>query len=88
MKDQIEHFKELNDKLKNVTEKKIRLEEQFRNKKQTLTELIKEIKDAGYDPTKLNDIIAEKEDSIKAAIKEFEEELQAVSAQLSEIEEA
>lgn len=88
MKDQIERFKELNDKLKNLSEKKIRLEEQFKNKKQTLTDLIKEIKAAGYDPTKLSEVIKEKEETLKNDISTFENELQTVSTQLAEIEEA
>jgi uncharacterized protein (UPF0335 family) len=86
MKDQIERFKELNDKLKTMSEKKIRLEENFKTKKQTLTDLVKEIKEAGYDPRNLGEVIQEKEKSLKEAISTFEQELQTVSTQLTEIE--
>jgi uncharacterized protein (UPF0335 family) len=86
MKNQIERFKELNDKLKTMSEKKIRLEENFKTKKQALTDLVKEIKDAGYDPRNLGEVILEKENSLKEAISTFEQELQAVSTQLAEIE--
>jgi uncharacterized protein (UPF0335 family) len=86
MKDQIERFKELNDKLKNLSEKKIRLEEQFRSRKQALSDLIKEIKAEGYDPTKLGEVIKEKEELLKSAIGAFEQELQTVSTQLTDIE--
>jgi len=86
MKDQIELFKELNVKLKTMSEKKIRLEENFKTKKQALTDLVKEIKDAGYDPRNLGEVIQEKENSLKTAINTFEQELQAVSTQLAEIE--
>jgi uncharacterized protein (UPF0335 family) len=86
MKDQIERFRELNDKLKTMSEKKIRLEENFKTKKQALTDLVKEIKDAGYDPRNLGEVILEKENSLKGAISTFEQELQAVSTQLAEIE--
>jgi len=86
MKDQIERFKELSEKLKNLSEKKIRLEEQFKSKKETLTGLVKEIKDAGYDPRNLGEVIKEKEESLKAAIGTFEQELQTLSTQLSGIE--
>jgi len=88
MNDQIERFKELNENLKNLSEKKIRFEEQFKTKKQSLAELIREIKEAGYDPIKLNEAIQEKETALKKAIAKFEKELQEVSSQLSEIEAA
>jgi uncharacterized protein (UPF0335 family) len=86
MKDQIELFKELSEKLKTMSEKKIRLEENFKTKKQALTDLVKEIKDAGYDPRNLGEIIQEKENSLKEAISTFELELRTVSTQLAEIE--
>jgi len=86
MKDQIEHFRELTDKLKNLSEKKIRLEEQFKSKKKNLTDLIQEIRDAGYEPKNLGSIIKEKESALKDAIENFDKELQTVSTQLSEIE--
>lgn len=86
MKDQIERFRELNDKLKGLSEKKIRLEEQYKSKKEALTNLVKEIKDAGYDPKNLGAVIKEKEESLKTAISTFEGELQKVSEQLTQIE--
>ena len=86
MKDQIEHFKGLNDQLKSLSEKKIRFEEQFKTKKQALTDLVKEIRDAGYDPRNLGEVIKEKEKALTSAISTFEKELQAVSAQLTDIE--
>lgn len=86
MKDQIERFKELSEKLKGVSERKIRLEEQYKSKKQSLTDLLTEIKNAGYDPKTLGSVIKEKEESLKSAIETFEQELQTVSTKLSEIE--
>lgn len=86
MKDQIERFRELSDKLKGLSEKKIRLEEQFKTKKQALSDLVNEIKAAGYDPRNLGEIIKEKEESLKVAISTFEGELQTVSNQLAAIE--
>jgi len=86
MKDQIERFKELSDTLKGLSEKKIRLEEQYKSKKQALSDLVKEIRDAGYDPRKLGDVIKEKEESLTKDIKSFEENLQEVSSKLAEIE--
>lgn len=86
MKDQIEQFKELNEDLKTLTEKKIRLEEQFNSKKKDLTDLVQEIKEAGYDPRKLGEVIKGKEEDLQKAIGTFEKDLQKVSEQLTEIE--
>ena len=86
MKDQIEHSKELNEDLKTLTEKKIRLEEQFNSKKKDLTDLVQEIKEAGYDPRKLGEIIKGKEEDLQKSIGTFEKDLQKVSEQLTEIE--
>lgn len=86
MKDQIERFRELSDKLKGLAEKKIRLEEQYKTKKQALSDLVKEIKDAGYDPRNLGTVIREKEESLTKDISSFENDLQEVSSKLAEIE--
>ncbi len=86
MKDQIERFRELNDMLKVLSEKKIRLEEQYKSKKEALTNLITEIKDAGFDPKNLGAVIKEKEEALKTAISSFEGELQKVSQLLSQVE--
>jgi uncharacterized protein (UPF0335 family) len=86
MKDQIENFRNLQSKLRNLSDKKIRLEEQFKTKKKDLTDLISEIREAGYDPKNLGAVIKEKESSLKVAIDSFEKDLQTVSTQLSEIE--
>lgn len=86
MKDQIERFSELKDKLKILSEKKIRLEEQFKSNKSALTDLVTEVKGAGYDPRKLGEVIKEKEESLKKNIGDFEQDLQEVSRQLTEIE--
>ena len=86
MQTEIDKFKTLSEQVKALDEKKIRLEEQYRSKKETLTELLKEIKAAGYDPTKLKETIQEKEDQLKAQIASFEEEVIKVSSLIAKIE--
>jgi uncharacterized protein (UPF0335 family) len=86
MKSEIEKFTALNQTLSDLRDKKIRLEEQFKSKKASLSELLKEIKAAGYDPTKLKEIIQEKETSLKKQIADFEQEVTKVSSALSKIE--
>lgn len=77
-------LKKTHDELKT---KKIRLEEQCKNKELELKNLIKEIKDAGYEPNELKAIIQKKETDIKEDLSKFEASLQGVSKQLSSIEE-
>lgn len=86
MDKEIERFTDLSKQLRTVEDKKIRLEEQFKTKKEALSELIKEIKDAGYDPTKLKEIIQTKEEELKKDIAAFEAELSTASSLLSKIE--
>jgi len=86
MDKEIEKFTELSKQLRTLEDKKIRLEEQFKSKKEALSELIKEIKDAGYDPTKLKETIQQKEEELKKDIASFEGELNEASSLLSKIE--
>ena len=86
MQSEIEQFKELTDRAKSLGEKKIRLEEQYKNKKETLSTLLKEIKAAGYDPSKLKETIAEKEANLKSQIVAFEQEVDKVSSMIAKIE--
>jgi mannitol/fructose-specific phosphotransferase system IIA component (Ntr-type) len=83
---QIEKFENLMKKQKLLEEKKIRLEEQYKNKKEALLELIEEIKKAGYNPKELSTKIQEKENELIEQIKNFEKELEEVSSKISEIE--
>ena len=86
MQNDIDRFKGLTEKLQKLDEKKIRLEEQYKTKKEALSDLIKKIKAAGYDPLKLKDTIAEKESDLKKQISDFEKEVEQVSAAMSKIE--
>lgn len=77
-------LKKTQDELKT---KKIRLEEQCKNKEQELKNLVKEIKDAGYEPNELKAVIQEKDKEIKEELVVFETALKEVSKKLSAIEE-
>jgi hypothetical protein len=81
-----EKFIKLQKLLKEYDTKKIRIEEQYKNKKEILTNLVKEIKDMGFEPKELASIITKKEEEIKKAVETFEAELNIVSSKLSKIE--
>lgn len=82
----LEEFVELQKRREELRTKKIRLEEQYKSKKKALTELVEEIKSQGYDPSKLKDIIAQKEKDLTSSIEEFKSAVEKASAQLAEIE--
>ncbi len=70
-----------------LTTKKIRFEEQCKNKEQDLKTLIQEIESKGYKPNELKSIIQKKEVEIKEELATYESELNNVSKQLTAIEE-
>lgn len=82
----LEEFLALKKQNEELKTKKIRLEEQHRSKKAQLAELIAQIKEKGYDPNKLKDIIATKEQELKKSIEEFRASVEKASAQLAQIE--
>ena len=87
MENQVEEFVELEKKSESLKTRIIRIDEQLKAKKQALTELVKEIKDAGYDPANLKQIIQQEETDIKDKIVKFKQELETVSSELAKIEE-
>ena len=82
----LDKFKKLCEEKSSLEKRKIRLEEQFKAKKEALTKLVKEIKTAGYDPNNLKAIIQEKEEGLLKSIGEFEGKIKEASAKLASIE--
>lgn len=82
----IERFQKLQKTASDLKTKKITLEAQYKTKKETLKELVKEVKDLGYDPNNLNQIIKDKEAGLSDKIAAFEKEVTEVSSKLAEIE--
>jgi len=82
----IERFQKLQKMASDLKTKKITLEAQYKTKKETLKELVKEVKDLGYDPNNLNQIIKDKEAELSNNIAAFEKEVTEVSNKLAEIE--
>lgn len=84
---EIEKFKELKEAVTTISDKKIRIEERYKNLTEQLEKLIKEIKDKGYDPKKLNEIKTEKETTLKKQLEELEIKVTEAQNKLDEIEE-
>jgi len=86
MTDQIERFQELEKKQQELSTKKIRLEEQYNAKRQSLAQIVVEIKKAGYDPKTLRQTISDKEAALRKSIDAFEKSLDEASKKLSQME--
>ena len=86
MADNVERYTSLQKKREDINSQKIRLEEQYKAKKQSLTEIVDKIKALGIEPNKLKDVIAEKEASLQKKLNSFEKEVEDVSKQLSLIQ--
>lgn len=86
MEDKIEKFKKLQKKASELKTKKITLETQHKSKKESLREVVKEVKDMGYEPNNLGKIIKDKEAELENQIDAFEKDLTEVESKLAEIE--
>jgi uncharacterized protein YoxC len=86
MSDQIEKFKALEKKRQDLATRKIRLEEQYNAKRESLAAVIAEVKQAGYDPKTLKKTIVEMEERLSKDIEEFEASISKASQQLAAIE--
>ena len=83
---EVERFKKAKEEIDNLSDKKIRLEERFKNEKQRLEELISEISDKGYDPKKLTEIREKKETELKDLLEKLEASINETSKKLNLIE--
>ena len=79
---------EIQQKSQSLNEKKIRLQERLRSEKKKLTDLVKQIKEKGYDPKDLKKIKEQKEQELDKSLKTIEETLIKAEEILSEIESA
>lgn len=78
---------ELKEKCSELYERKVRLEERLKAEKKNLTNLVKKVKEKGYDPNKLEQIRKEKEEELEKKIQELEKSIEKSDKELAEIEE-
>jgi uncharacterized tellurite resistance protein B-like protein len=84
--EQVEKYIELQEKLQDVSNRKIRIEEQYKAKKQALKELITDIKKEGHEPNELKKVISDMEKEFDSELSKFEGDLNNISNKLSKIE--
>jgi uncharacterized protein (UPF0335 family) len=86
MASEAERFSAVREKVKTLSDRKIRLEERHKAETLKLETLLKEIVAKGYDPKKLTEIRKEKQDQLAAQLKELEAGVESAEKQLNEIE--
>lgn len=86
MEEAIQKFMKIKEKVKALSDRKIRLEERFKGEREKLEKLLKEISDKGYDPKKLSEIRAEKEKQLKEGVEELEKKVRETEEKLNSIE--
>jgi len=84
----LEKFVSLKGSIKELSDKKIRLEERFKSEKDRLEKLLAEIQAKGYDPKRLSEIRKEKEDLLKTKLEELSNKVKETMDKLIAIEAA
>ena len=84
--DTVERVLKIKEKVVDLSNKKIRIEERFKSEKANLEKLIEKITSSGYDPKKLTEIKNEKQELLQKALAEIEEKTKIVEQKLSAIE--
>jgi len=81
-----EKFISLEKRRKELDDKRIRMEEQLKLKKEELAKVISQIKAEGYDPNKLKDTLTEMEEKLAKDTQEFETQLAKATDLLASVE--
>jgi hypothetical protein len=86
--DEIQRFTAIKEKTVKASENKIRLEERYKNEREKLEALIKEIQAKGYDPAKLAETKNAKTQELKVILDTLEKEVEELLQKLNAIETA
>jgi hypothetical protein len=86
--DEVQRFAAIKEKTAKASESKIRLEERYKNEREKLEALIKEIQAKGYDPSKLAETKNAKALELKGIMDVLEKDVEELLQKLSAIETA
>ena len=84
--DEIQRFTAIKEKTAKASESKIRLEERYKNEREKLEALIKDIQAKGYDPAKLAETKNAKVLELKGILDTIEKEVEELTQKLNAIE--
>lgn len=86
--DEVQRFTAIKEKTAKASESKIRLEERYKNEREKLEAMIKEIQAKGYDPAKLAETKNAKALELKGVLDALEKDVEELLLKLSTIETA
>ena len=81
-----EKFVALEKRRKELDDKRIRMEEQLKLKKEELVKVVNQIKAEGHDPNKLKDTLTAMEEKLAKDTQEFEAQLTKATELLASVE--
>lgn len=84
--DTVQKFSNLKEQIEKLTTHKIRIEERYKAEREKLEKLVKDITAKGYDPSKLAETKALKEEEFNKALAELEAKVNEVSSKISVME--
>ena len=82
----IERFSEIEEKIKTLSDRKIRIEERYNSEKSRLEKLISEITEKGFDPKNLTSIKDQKTQEFSKKVQDLQDKIESISKALDAIE--
>jgi len=86
MADETQRFMQIKDRIKVVSDQKIRLEERYKSEKQALETVLKSISERGIDPTKLTETRKAKEAELLKLLADLETRTKEAETKLKAME--
>lgn len=86
--DETARFLAIKSRIDTLSDEKIRVEERFKTEKKNLEALLKEITGKGWDPKKLSELKAQKEQELKEGLDKLDKMVSATEMKIKRIEEA
>ena len=83
---EVERFNTIKSKVSDLTNRQIRLEERYKNEKERLEKLLKEVVDKGYDPKNLSEIRKTKEAELAKMLERLDADIKDIETKIVAIE--
>jgi len=84
--DEVQEYMSLKKNISELSDKKIRVEERFKNEKARLEKVLGEVAAKGYDPKNISEIRKQKQDLFKAQLEKLRAQVQETQNKLNLIE--
>jgi uncharacterized Fe-S cluster-containing radical SAM superfamily protein len=84
--DEVQEFMMLKKSIAELSDKKIRVEERFKNEKARLEKILTEVTAKGYDPKNISEIRKQKQDLFKTQVEKLKSQVQETENKLNLIE--